>query len=237
MSNPAAEVAASCFTGTTVIVITNPLDCLKQRWQIAQSSPGFARGGLIDFARAIVRDEGLLRGLWVPGIGSNAIACTISVGTRLGLYPLIRDGLQPSSGPGQRSGKSMFLSGLCGGALGYIMSAPFFCATRVAQAEAGALDAEGRLYVTGARAGHHPTVPGSNGLGMLAHLARTQGVGGLWRGSEVLVARGALMSATQLGTYDQTKVRRRLRRILSARNLGRPDRRPCSNPFHGNPLN
>ena len=31
----AAELGASCFTGALVIAITNPLDCLKQRWQVA----------------------------------------------------------------------------------------------------------------------------------------------------------------------------------------------------------
>ena len=38
---------------------------------------------------------------------------------------------------------------------------------------------------------------------MLRHLAATNGVVRLWRGADVLVARGALMSATQLATYDK----------------------------------
>ena len=202
-----AEVSASCLTGAAVIALTNPLDCLKQRWQVEQSI-GSARGGLFSFTRQILREEGLFRGLWTPGIGSNTVACTCSVGARLGLYPLLRDSLAL---PGSKaSGTSMFLSGLTGGALGYIVGAPFFCAARMAQAEAGALDATGQHYVTGARKGHPPTVRGGNGgLGMLSHIARTQGVVGLWRGSTVLVARGAIMSATQLATYDLTKVRLR----------------------------
>jgi hypothetical protein len=30
----ASEIGASCVTGAAVIAITNPLDCLKQRWQV-----------------------------------------------------------------------------------------------------------------------------------------------------------------------------------------------------------
>ena len=84
------------------------------------------------------------------------------------------------------------------------MSAPLFAASRVAQAETGLVSAEG-LYTTGSRLGTKPTVASNLGLATLAHLFATQGLVGLWRGSEVLVARGALMSATQLTTYDWTK--------------------------------
>ena len=172
------EVGASCFTGGLVIAITNPLDCLKQRWQLAPTSGG----SIARFSGDIVRSEGLVAGLWLPGLGTNIIACTTAVGIRLGFYPMMRDALQP---PGQqRSGMSMFASGLLGGATGYIVSAPFFAASRVAQAEAGS--------------------PQSS-FAVLARMAKPHGVLGLWRGAEVLVARGALLSATQLTTYDLCK--------------------------------
>ena len=101
----------------------------------------------------------------------------------------------------------MFASGLLGGALGYIASAPFFAATRIMQAEAGALSTDGKFYVTGARKGLPPTVGSSNGMAMLSHLVAERGILGQWRGSEILVARGAIMSATQLATYDAGKAR------------------------------
>ena len=43
------------------------------------------------------------------------------------------------------------------------------------------------------------------GLGMLSTLAGQVGVTGLWKGAPVLVARGALLSATQLASYDLAK--------------------------------
>ena len=75
------------------------------------------------------------------------------------------------------------------------------------QAEAGILCVDTGLYTSGARSGLAPTVPGGGGggLAMLAHILRTQGLLGLWRGADVLVARGAIMSATQLTTYDKSK--------------------------------
>lgn len=202
------EIGASCFTGAAVIAITNPLDCLKNRWQV---EPPGGPSNLLDFTRTIVRNEGLVAGLWAPGLVVNMISCTISVGTRLGLYPMLRDAMpsmpSSSSQDPQRSGVGMFVSGLLGGALGYICASPFFLAARVTQAEAGMLSPDTGLYTSGARKGLAPTVPGGGGggLAILHHHVSTTGVASLWRGAEVLVARGALMSATQLTTYDKSK--------------------------------
>lgn len=195
-SADACNIAASCFTGATVIAITNPLDCLKQRWQVAQTTTRTP----VAFALEIVQAEGAWRGLWYPGLLSNCLACTISVGTRIGLYPRLRDSF--SSGKSS-STTGMFASGLAGGALGYIVSAPFFFASRVAQAEAGIV-ADGVL-VTGACAGRAPMVADAGGLATLHHLWSMHGLGALWKGAWVLVARGAMMSSTQLTTYDLSK--------------------------------
>ena len=201
-SADACNIVASCFTGATVIAITNPLDCLKQRWQVAQTSTGTP----LSFAREIVRAEGVWCGLWYPGLLSNCLACTMSVGTRIGLYPRLRDSF--SAG---KSGSTfgMFASGLAGGALGYIVSAPFFFASRVAQTEAGVI-ADG-ILVTGACAGRAPSVVDAGGLATLRHLLSSHGLSALWKGASVLVARGAVMSSTQLTTYDLSK-----RRLLAA---------------------
>ena len=195
----ALDLLAASSTGALVIALTNPLDCLKQRWQVS-------RGGatsIIAFTTSIVKGEGILSGLWLPGLATNCLACSISVGTRIGLYPSLRSAIAGEDQP--KSGFGMFVSGLAGGALGYVVAAPLFFATRVAHAEAGLVDSSG-ILVTGARAGKVPSAPGSSmGLGMLSTLAGQVGVAGLWKGAPVLVARGALLSATQLASYDLTK--------------------------------
>jgi hypothetical protein len=65
-----------------VIAITNPLDCLKQRWQRSRTSQKFPA-----FVSEILRTEGLFRGLWLHGLATNCLACALSVGCRMGLYP------------------------------------------------------------------------------------------------------------------------------------------------------
>jgi hypothetical protein len=52
------------------------------------------------------------------------------------------------------------------------------------------------------RAGRRPTANGRSGIGMLSYIYNKDGMLGLWRGSHLLVARGALMSSAQLAAYE-----------------------------------
>ena len=54
-------VAASVCIGGAVVLF-NPLDCLRIRWQVSR-----ANGSLFGFARQVVREEGFRKGLWAPG--------------------------------------------------------------------------------------------------------------------------------------------------------------------------
>lgn len=175
-----ANIAASCLTGSAVIALTNPLDCLKSRFQVANPSSG----GVLAFGGALIRKDGVWASLWRPGLATNMCACTISVGTRIGLYPSLRDALAPAEGDESRALGALgkVASGLFGGALGYTVAAPFFYATRVSHVQD-----DGRL-----------------GISTLRRLA-SPGVRSLWKGAPLLVARGAVMSGTQLATYDLTK--------------------------------
>ena len=58
-----------------------------------------ATGGasLSTFTRSILTREGVIDGLWARGLGTNMSACTITLGSRLGLYPTLRDLLAPAS--------------------------------------------------------------------------------------------------------------------------------------------
>ena len=55
---------------------------VKNRFQVAQTSRGVLRFGADE-----VRRRGLLRALWLPGLATNAAACTITVGARIGVGP------------------------------------------------------------------------------------------------------------------------------------------------------
>ncbi|KAH8053971.1 thiosulfate transmembrane transporter [Aureococcus anophagefferens] len=161
-----ANIGASCLTGSAVIALTNPLDCLKSRFQVAPHSGG----GVAAFARALVAGDGLWRGLWRPGLATNVCACTISVGTRIGLYPTLRDSFAPARG--RRSS-----------------------CTRASRAARWAT-ASPRLYAT--RVAH------VRDLGPASRRSGASGAG-VGRSGGRAARAGAVMSGTQLATYDSAK--------------------------------
>lgn len=123
MTPQPGDIVASMFTGTAVILLTNPLDTVKNRYQVANT-----RIGMFAFGAAEIKRLGLLRALWLPGLATNCCACTMTCGVRIGLYPSLRDAIAPDA----KTPGAMALTGLIGGALGYTLAAPFFHATRLA---------------------------------------------------------------------------------------------------------
>ena len=71
-----------------VTCVGNPLDALRVRWQV--HTPGKDET-IWRFGKHIVQKEGLVRGLWRPGIAANAIAIGLSSSIGYGFYPVVRD--------------------------------------------------------------------------------------------------------------------------------------------------
>lgn len=203
------NLLASLLTGAAAVVTFNPLDCLRVRWQVL---PEAATGNsLSSFASSIVRSEGLLRGLWLPGLGANTVAISMSSGLRLGTYPVLRDTLTAAVGAEVKNPTTMFASSLLAGCVSYFIAAPFWlCKTRL-QAEAGAVNAEGVL-TSGARAGHPPKY--KHFVDVARQIASDEGVAQLWRGASVICVRGALITGGQLTGYDWTKTYCRQEKLL-----------------------
>ena len=86
------NMAASSICIAGAVIAFNPLDCLRVRWQVAASAQGLgqANAGLVGYARAIVAKEGLAKGLWFPGVGSNALGAATGRGIGMGCYPAVR---------------------------------------------------------------------------------------------------------------------------------------------------
>ena len=165
---PNMLAASSCIAAA--VVAFNPLDCWRIRWQV-QSQHTSMQGHV----RSILRSEGLVRGLWLPGVGANAAGAGMSRGVGMGAYPMVRDAIV---GPdGRKGGGSMFAAGLLSGGLGYGLSTPFWVVKTRLQA-----GLESRpLY--------RHTADG------LARVVREEGARALWRGGSALVVRGALMNS------------------------------------------
>ena len=197
----AAGLGAAGFAGGLSVAIMNPLDTLKVRYQVA-TAPSGMRG----FAGQIVRQEGLWRGLWVPGVGANFGAICVSSVGRVGCYPYVRDGLLNAVGLEKNAGV-MFVAGLLAGAVGYLVSSPVYQVKTLAQAEAGLL--ENGVFATGASSGKAPRYASLvQGLGTLRR------DGHLWRGAGALVVRGALLSAGMQVGYDGFKTWAKRRGVL-----------------------
>ena len=178
----AAGLGAAGFAGGLSVAIMNPLDTLKVRYQVS-TEPGGMRG----FAGQIVRQEGLWRGLWLPGVNANFWGIGVSSVGRVGCYPYVRDGLLKAV-DGEKNAGVMFVAGLLAGAVGYLVSSPVYQVKTLAQAEAGLL--ENGVFATGASVGQAPRYASLvQGLGTLKR------DGHLWRGAGALVVRGALLSA------------------------------------------
>lgn len=199
-----ANLLASAATGATIMMFTNPLDTLRCRWQVGAAGSDT----LAAFAKTVVREEGIWRGFWRPGLLPNVVAMSIAIGGRNGFYPVVRDGLGAMAGGNEKVGpQGMFVAGLLAGMTGYLCASPLLQVKTQLQVEAGKLGANG-LYETGARIGHPPAY--SSTLGAFRTLAAVDGgfVGKLrsiWRGGSVIVGRGCAVSASQLTAYDSTK--------------------------------
>lgn len=220
----AANLVASFSTGVTIISLTNPVDTLKCRWQLVP--PGGQT--LVNALRGVASNEGILAGLWLPGLAPNMVAMGCAIGCRNGFYPLVRDTLGSmqevigvSNGSRNKVGPmGMFASGLLAGMLGYFIASPLLQVKTQMQAEAGQIGADGS-YVTGARVGSRPSYRNTfHALQVLAASGASGGKGAsgavsaLWRGAGVIVGRGAALSASQLATYDATKTELKRRGLL-----------------------
>mmetsp|Transcript_20915 Transcript_20915/g.31109 ORF Transcript_20915/g.31109 Transcript_20915/m.31109 type:complete len:385 (-) Transcript_20915:45-1199(-) len=197
----AAGAAAIVSSG-----LFHPLDCLRIRWQVAPRSDPSVSRGLFSFGSRIMKKEGLIEGLWRPGLGANVTGMSTAAALRFGYYETIRDYMSSSSdvhSPNEwKQGSHMLLAGLLCGAFGYAATTPFHLLKTMIQAEKGVVGPNG-LYLCGPRAGKEVYMTRAlNGAWLLA---KEEGILRLWRGSVPLAARGAFFTSGQMFGYDGMK--------------------------------
>jgi hypothetical protein len=171
--------------------LLNPSDVVKLRLQ----SPGGAAlyRGVGDCARKISAEQGIAS-LWTTALAATLLREALYSTTRMGLYPYIKQVLGVDNGLGGK-----IIAGAVTGGLGSVISNPIDVVKVSFMAEAGAVGADGR-YTTGLRAGHPPTWPST-----VAGLRAVAAEGIAMRGATPSVARGMLMAASQLASYDHSK--------------------------------
>ncbi|CAE7235268.1 DIC1 [Symbiodinium natans] len=190
---------------TAVPLALNWTDVIKTRMQGAPSAgctaPAYT-GGFLSVANRIVAEEGLLA-LWSTGmLASLGRECTV-VGTRIGAYPAVRDGLSmvaKGKSGGEAGLGSKFSAGVVLGALSGLLASPFDLVRIRVQAEAGRCD--NGILTTGLRAGHpqriHGTVSGFKAV-------LNNGLLSIFRGSAINVVRSVCMTVGTVPVYEHTK--------------------------------
>eukprot|EP00040_Diaphanoeca_grandis_P000077 m.14293 g.14293 ORF g.14293 m.14293 type:complete len:297 (-) comp10072_c0_seq2:114-1004(-) len=184
------NMVASSSCVATAVTLFNPLDCYRIRWQVQSTHKT-----MLSHARGILKNEGLIRGLWLPGIGANALGSGLCRGIGMGCYPTVRDWLGAEQDG--KSGATMFAAGLISGGFGYGISTPLWqVKTRI---QAGY--ETGRVY--------------RNMFDGLKTIWTTEGGAALYRGASALIVRGALMNSGNTLGYDFIKTYNKKHAIIS----------------------
>lgn len=190
-SSAAAFISAGCTSA-----LYNPMDCLRVRWQLLPRNDPALRAGFLRYGTNIIREEGLVRGLWRPGLAYNSAGMAISASIRFGCYETLRDYLNNANNirndaneSCHKSTSQMLIAGVCCGALGYSISTPFHLLKTINQAESAH---QGFLLTTGNET-------------TLRSLFKQGGILSLWRGTFPLGCRGALFTSGQMLGYDGMK--------------------------------
>ena len=126
--------------------------------------------------------------MWLPGLVPTWGRSFCFTGLRIGLYPTVRNAV---AGPGQDVAATSLgvkvVAGALTGALGSAVANPVDLVRTRMQAQAG----RATQYASSLAAAHAVLSCG--------------GLAGLWGGTSATALRAALLSGSQLATYDQTK--------------------------------
>ena len=176
---------------------TNPLDVVKVRLQLnPHAYPGWLRG-LLRIAEA----EGL-RGLY-RGLAPSLLREGSYSALRLGLYGPLKDAAMRSRGGGADAVPPLAVK-LCAGAISGVIGCALASPTDLI-----------KIRLQAVSEGAAATPPRRGMLATAASvIAREGGVAALWQGVGANVQRAALLTAVQVGTYDEIKGR--LRRAAQA---------------------
>lgn len=164
----------------------NPLDCLRVRWQMVPSSHYMSSEGIISFASHIIRNEGLIQGLWRPGILASATGMGLTSSLRFGCYERVRDTIVGFNGSNNKTGVHMMLAGMICGGGAYFVTTPFHLLKTKLQVESSSSGPRSMTQM---------------GLSRI----RKHGILSLWKGSIPISIRGSCFTAGQMYGYDGFK--------------------------------
>lgn len=168
------ECLAAGIGGAIADALYNPATVLQVRGQVAPQRSTW------NLAIDAIRHRGFFGGLWLPGLTAICMRALTYSGTRVGLYPTVRDAL-PATGISAK-----LLAGCTTGMLGAFTFAPWeVLRVRIVAADGAA------AYATTCTAA--------------ATIMKEDSVRGFWRGASPFALRAGIFSGVQLAVYDTFK--------------------------------
>jgi solute carrier family 25 protein 14/30 len=160
------------------------MDLVKVRMVTTPMAPGAPRPTFLGTARAIVAAEGVAT-LWTRGVAASMMREASYSSIRMGLYDPVKHLVCPD---GKMGLGTKILAGAITGAIGSSIANPTDLI---------------KIRFQAAAPGNPPY---KNSFSAFAEIAAKDGVASLWRGCTPTVARAMVLTASQMSSYDETKV-------------------------------
>ncbi|EPZ34834.1 Mitochondrial carrier domain-containing protein [Rozella allomycis CSF55] len=193
------ELSAGCISCGIASAVTNPLDVIKTRMQSMKHSLQHASStSFFSTSKLIYSEQGMWRGLVVPGMTAALLRETMYSSLRFGLYTKVKKAIEKSHLPPLFS---KMISGMTTGAIGSAIASPTDLVKIRMQIESGTIDQLTGRYVNGMRTSHFPSYKNT----FHAFYVIVKEEGGLYIGATATIARASLLTGGQLAAYDQSK--------------------------------
>ncbi|SOV08578.1 related to mitochondrial uncoupling protein 3 [Ustilago sp. UG-2017a] len=194
----AATFASAGFGNAISAACTNPADIVKVRQQLMLDK---SRANFIGVASEMIRKEGV-KAMW-NGVTASCLRELTYSTVRFGLYETFKDFYGTALGLGDTSFGLKALSGISSGAIG----SAFACPTDLIKVRMQAVRPTGqRPYRNTLIAFSHVYHEGGGGL--------IPGIRSLYRGVGPTVIRAAVLTSSQIASYDQVKNMLKSNRIM-----------------------
>ncbi|KAF0685266.1 Aste57867_22810 [Aphanomyces stellatus] len=182
-ASPILKLGLAGCANASAAFITNPIDVLKIRMQLEGECHIQPRryAGFIQGSKTIMAAEGV-RGFY-KGVAASVLRDGFYSGIRLGAYEPMKE-LLGATDPSHTPLHLKVIAGAITGAFGSALANP----TDLVKVR---MQAEGTRYASMRQA--------------FAEIVRHEGVKGLWKGVGPTVKRAALLTATQIPSYDHSK--------------------------------
>lgn len=122
VNDRAKTLGCSAASGGIGAFVTSPVECLRVRFQV---EPAATRpSAILAFGGNIIKSEGFLKGLFLPGNAAWCASMSSAFGLRMVLYDPLRDAIDRLNAEGGST--NAFLAGICTGCLTNALSCPLF---------------------------------------------------------------------------------------------------------------